>query len=142
MSPLCSYRFSPSASITEVVTISPFHYVTCLPYSSNSRTVVVVLPQHGLFYSHSSNSFIISTVPFRENTFFPHSSSSQITVLSFYHHDRYLAFFQQYLSCFSRTGTSQISLQQRSYIFQRNCYLAYCSTKDILHIFQPLRDTY
>jgi len=143
--PLHNYCFPHSASVTGDVTLSRLHCITCLPYSSKSRTVLVVLAQHDLFHSPSSNFFIITTVPFRENSFSPHSSISQITMLSFYHHDRYLAYFTStdIFACFNTTGTSHISLRQISWhisalqvhgIFQHDRYVTYFTTTDVSHI--------
>ena len=134
--PLCNYCFLRSASVTGVVTLSPFHCATCLPHSSKSRTVLVVLPQHNLFHSPSSNFFFIIIVPFREKNFSPHSSISQIAILSFYHHDRYLTYFIS-------TDILHVSVRQVHRIFhydrylgtfQRYRYMAYFNTTYISHI--------
>jgi hypothetical protein len=154
--PLGNYCFPYSVSVTGDVTLSRLHCITCLPYSSKSRTVPVVLAQHDLFHSPLSNFFIITTVPFRDNNFAPHSSFSQITMLSFYHHDRYhrrqirvSCIFHQYgyLACFNTTGTSHISLRQISWhisalqvhgIFQHDRYVTYFTTTNVSH-FSPRR---
>ena len=136
MPSLCNYCFPHGASITGAVTLSPFHYVTCLPYSSKSRTVLVVLPQLDLVRSPSSNFFIITTVPFRENNFSPHSSVSQIAMLSFYHHDRYLAYFNStdILHVSARKVHRIFHYDRYLGTFQRYRYMAYFSTTDMSHI--------
>jgi hypothetical protein len=140
--PLCNYCFPHIASVTRVFRLSPFHCVTFISYSSKSRNVLVILPQHDLFHSPSSYFFIITTVPFSENNFSPHSSISQVAMLSFYHHDRYLTYihvFHQYgyLAFFSTTGTSHIRLRHIFYIFYHDRYIAYFTKTNILHIFPP-----
>jgi hypothetical protein len=131
--PLCNYCFPHIASVTRVFTLSPFLCVTCISYSSKSRTVLVVLPQHDLFHSPSSHFFITTTVPFRENNFSPHSSISQIAMLSFLSPRQVSYMFHRYgyLACFSTTGTSLIShvsarqVHRLFHTLQHDRYIAY-----------------